>query len=132
MVEDFRFALLRHWSLYEAMLHSTYVAVRLQTWTDHGRRRLQELLARMGFLLAECCHDYGERPGRLGNCCMLVQPKLPAHCQICIRVVPEADPANIRLQPVQGTHCACCLTVDRALSLQLRPRLRSALLLHGE
>ena len=59
MVEDFRFALLRHWSLYEAMLHSSYVAVRLQTWTDHGRRRLQELLARMGFLLTECCHDYG-------------------------------------------------------------------------
>ena len=60
MVEDFRFALMRHWSLYDAMLHSTYVAVRLQTWTDHGRRRLQELLARMGFLLAECCNDFGE------------------------------------------------------------------------
>ena len=80
MVEDFRFALLRHWSLYEAMLHSTYVAVRLQTWTDHGRRRLQELLARMGFLLAECCHDYGERPG-----CLLGRGALS------LQLVPQAE-----------------------------------------
>ena len=60
VVDDFRFALLRHWTLYDAMRHSTYVAVRLQTWTDSGQRRLQELLARMGFLLSDCCQDYGE------------------------------------------------------------------------
>ena len=59
VVDDFRFALLRHWTLYDAMRHSTYVAVRLQTWTDSGQRKLQELLARMGFLLSDCCHDYG-------------------------------------------------------------------------
>ncbi|KAL3155459.1 hypothetical protein ABBQ38_011015 [Trebouxia sp. C0009 RCD-2024] len=48
-IDDYRFPLMRHWSLYEAMLHSTYVAVRLQTWHDKGRRLLQEMLVKMGF-----------------------------------------------------------------------------------
>lgn len=48
-IDEYRFPLLRHWSLYEAMLHAPYVAVRLQTWHDKGRRLLQEMLVKMGF-----------------------------------------------------------------------------------
>lgn len=58
--KDFRFALLRHWSLYEAMLHSPHVAVRMQTWADKGRRRLEELLAKMGFRIKDCKLDFCE------------------------------------------------------------------------
>ena len=58
--KDFRFALLRHWSLYDAMLHSSHVAVRLQTWADKGRRKLEELLAKMGFRIKDCKLDYCE------------------------------------------------------------------------
>ncbi len=48
-IDDYRFPLMRHWSLFEAMLHSPYVAVRLQTWHDKGRRLLQDMLVKMGF-----------------------------------------------------------------------------------
>ena len=46
--EEFRFMMLRHWSLYEAMLHSGYVATRLQTWREVGRQSLHSLLAHLG------------------------------------------------------------------------------------
>lgn len=51
---DFRFFLLRHTSLLESMMHSNYVSTRLQVWTNKGRQRLQELLAKMGFPLDQC------------------------------------------------------------------------------
>ncbi|KAK9480780.1 CDC45 family [Lipomyces japonicus] len=48
---DFRVFLLRHWSLYESFLHSTYVASRLQLWTEDGRKKLHKMLAKMGISL---------------------------------------------------------------------------------
>ncbi|OAX77158.1 hypothetical protein ACJ72_08546, partial [Emergomyces africanus] len=43
-----RFLLVRHWSLYESMLHSPYLAARLHVWSENGRKRLHKLLAKMG------------------------------------------------------------------------------------
>ena len=34
--EDYRFMLYRHWSLYESMFHSNYVASKLRVWMDDG------------------------------------------------------------------------------------------------
>lgn len=51
---EYQFMLYRHWSLYEAMLHSPYVASKLLLWWAHGRQRLDELLAKMGFSLSQC------------------------------------------------------------------------------
>jgi len=48
LVEDFPFALLRHWSLYHAMLHSKYLCTALRLYTARGRSRLDNLLAKMG------------------------------------------------------------------------------------
>lgn len=56
--EEFRFTLLRHWSLYEAMLHSGYVATRLQTWREVGRQSLHSLLAHLGLPLEACKQQY--------------------------------------------------------------------------
>lgn len=47
--QDFRLMLLRHWSLYESMYHSSYVAARLGIWKEKGRRRLTNLLVKMGY-----------------------------------------------------------------------------------
>eukprot|EP00547_Thalassionema_nitzschioides_P007777 CAMPEP_0194222330 /NCGR_PEP_ID=MMETSP0156-20130528/32660_1 /TAXON_ID=33649 /ORGANISM="Thalassionema nitzschioides, Strain L26-B" /LENGTH=723 /DNA_ID=CAMNT_0038953075 /DNA_START=19 /DNA_END=2190 /DNA_ORIENTATION=+ len=55
---DYRFFLLRHQSLFNAMLHSNYVASKLQVWNHQGKQRLQELLAKMGFPLDECRQPY--------------------------------------------------------------------------
>jgi len=46
-----RLLLIRHWSLYESMLHSPYLAARLHLWNDSGKRRLHKLLAKMGISL---------------------------------------------------------------------------------
>ena len=46
--DELRFTLLRHWTLYDAMFHSSYVAGKLGIWKERGRKRLTGLLAKMG------------------------------------------------------------------------------------
>ena len=53
-----RFLLLRHWSLYESMLHSPYLSAKLHIWSDAGQKRLAKLLAKMGVSLSECKQRY--------------------------------------------------------------------------
>jgi cell division control protein 45 len=50
--------LIRHWSLYDAMFHSSYLGTKLQIWSENGQRRLNKLLAKMGFKLEECKQHY--------------------------------------------------------------------------
>lgn len=58
-MDDFRFMLLRHWSLYESLLHSSYVAVRLQTWASKGRTTIEDMLTAMGLPLQQAKLSYG-------------------------------------------------------------------------
>ena len=53
-----RFLLIRHWSLYDSMLHSPYLSTKLHIWSDAGRRRLHKLLAKMGVSLNQCHQSY--------------------------------------------------------------------------
>lgn len=53
-----RFLLIRHWSLYDSMLHSPYLGSRLHIWNDLGRKRLHKLLAKMGVSLSQCKQSY--------------------------------------------------------------------------
>jgi cell division control protein 45 len=53
-----RFLLIRHWSLYDSMLHSPYLSAKLRIWNDNGRRRLHKLLAKMGVSLQQCKQSY--------------------------------------------------------------------------
>ncbi|KJZ77969.1 hypothetical protein HIM_02606 [Hirsutella minnesotensis 3608] len=53
-----RFLLIRHWSLYDSMLHSPYLFSRLKTWSETGIKRLHKLLAKMGVSLAQCKQSY--------------------------------------------------------------------------
>jgi len=46
--EELRFMLFRHWNLYDAMFHSSYVAGKLGIWKEKGRQKLTGLLAKMG------------------------------------------------------------------------------------
>ncbi|KAL2436426.1 Cell division control protein 45-like protein [Exophiala dermatitidis] len=55
---DPRFLLLRHWSLYDSMLHSPYLASRLHVWNDSGVKRLHKLLAKMGVSLTQSKQTY--------------------------------------------------------------------------
>ncbi len=51
---EYQFVLYRHWTLYESMFHSPQIATRLGIWAEGGRRRLDQLLAKMGFPLNQC------------------------------------------------------------------------------
>ena len=55
---DMKFVLMRHWTLYNSMLHSDFVASRLSAWREKGRKQLELLLAKMGFPLNQCKTDY--------------------------------------------------------------------------
>jgi cell division control protein 45 len=53
-----RFLLIRHWSLYDSMLHSPFLSSKLHIWSDAGRKRLHKLLAKMGVSLSQCKQAY--------------------------------------------------------------------------
>lgn len=55
---ELRFMLYRHWSLFNGMLHSRYMATRLGVWRDKGRRMLETLIVKMGLPLAQCKLDF--------------------------------------------------------------------------
>lgn len=51
---EYKFMLLRHTTLWESILHSNFVASKMQVWKQTGRQKLMELLAKMGFPLDQC------------------------------------------------------------------------------
>ncbi|KAI0780772.1 CDC45-like protein [Trametes elegans] len=56
--DELRFMMFRHWNLYDAMYHSSYVASKLGIWKERGRKRLTGLLAKMGFSITETQQPY--------------------------------------------------------------------------
>lgn len=67
-VDDFRFPLMRHWTVYDSIIHSRYVAVRLHTWQEKGKDKVRELLVRMGLSQRDCQADYCEHSHSHGSC----------------------------------------------------------------
>jgi cell division control protein 45 len=57
-VSEFRFFLYRHWSIFDAMYHSPYIASKMPVWQAQGTTRLKELLAKMGIPLYQCEQSY--------------------------------------------------------------------------
>ena len=57
-VQELRLSLLRHWTLYEALTHSPYIASRLGLYQEAGKEKLAVWLARMGLPLDECKQEY--------------------------------------------------------------------------
>ncbi|EOQ99098.1 hypothetical protein E3P92_03977 [Wallemia ichthyophaga] len=56
--EELRFPLLRHWSLYDSMIHSEYIASKLGIWKEGGKKRLHGFLAEMGLPLVQAQQSY--------------------------------------------------------------------------
>ena len=57
--EALRFHLHRHWTLYDAIMYSPFVAARLKTWSRAGAELVEQFLAKMGFPLREANKPYG-------------------------------------------------------------------------
>ncbi|KEP53440.1 PAB-dependent poly(A)-specific ribonuclease subunit PAN2 [Rhizoctonia solani 123E] len=56
--QELRFTLYRHWTLYDSMFHSPYVAGKMNIWKERGRRNLAAMFAKMGISLQEGQQDY--------------------------------------------------------------------------
>jgi cell division control protein 45 len=56
--KDLRIILYRHWSLYDSLYYSNYIASRLGIWKEPGKRKLNEILAQIGIPLLECKQQY--------------------------------------------------------------------------
>ena len=62
---ELRLMLHRHWSLYNALYFSDYVASRLGIWKSNGKSTLKTFLARMGISLKECNQKFSFMSVRL-------------------------------------------------------------------
>jgi len=51
--KEFQFFLMRHWTLYNSMYYSRYVATKLNVWRLHGSAALKHLLVKWGIKLKE-------------------------------------------------------------------------------
>jgi hypothetical protein len=62
--DEFRFFLLRHVSLWDAMVLSPEVNTKMELWKNNGRKKLKEMLAKMGLPLVQCQQPYAfMKPG---------------------------------------------------------------------
>eukprot|EP00510_Aplanochytrium_minuta_P002458 CAMPEP_0184023020 /NCGR_PEP_ID=MMETSP0954-20121128/11045_1 /TAXON_ID=627963 /ORGANISM="Aplanochytrium sp, Strain PBS07" /LENGTH=341 /DNA_ID=CAMNT_0026305691 /DNA_START=254 /DNA_END=1276 /DNA_ORIENTATION=- len=52
-IQEFKLMMHRHWSLYDSLFYSEYVASRLGIWKASGKANLQTFLAKMGISLKE-------------------------------------------------------------------------------
>lgn len=68
---ELRLDLVRHWTLYDSLLYSSYTITRLAAWRQTGKRRLLELLATLGIPLKESkqkwCYMRSECKSALDN-----------------------------------------------------------------
>jgi len=55
---EFRFNLMRFWTLYDSMYYSRYVATRMGVWRQSGRDNLKYMLAKMALPLDEAQQPY--------------------------------------------------------------------------
>jgi len=44
----YQFTLMNHWSLYESMIHSPYLMIKLSLWNDKGVYKMEEFLTNIG------------------------------------------------------------------------------------
>jgi len=61
-IDRLRLVMLKHWTLYDSMLHSPVFATKLGIWRQNGRQQLDLLLAKMGVPLAQSQQQYSSMP----------------------------------------------------------------------
>ena len=55
---ELRLMLLRQWTVYDAIVHSRYMATRLGVWRQLGKQKVKNLLAKMGIPMEQCKQKY--------------------------------------------------------------------------
>ncbi|RKP21266.1 CDC45-like protein, partial [Rozella allomycis CSF55] len=56
---ELKFFLMRHWTLYESMMYSSFLITRLRTWNEKGKMKLDLMLSKIGIPLSICKGPFG-------------------------------------------------------------------------
>jgi cell division control protein 45 len=56
--DEYKFPLYRHWSIYDSMYHSQYLATRLGVWKEIGKKKLQTIFVKLGISLLESSNKW--------------------------------------------------------------------------
>lgn len=91
---EFRFFMYRHWSLYDSMSYSPYVAAKLGAWQQQGSERLKELLAKLGMPLQQCKQSYN-----------FMDPKLREHFR---KKIQDVDRQQFKLDDPEVMYTSFC------------------------
>ena len=87
--DEYRFFLLRHTSLWNAMLYSPYVCSKMQLWNGAGMGRWREMLAKMGLPIEQCQQPYAfMKPGLKRR----LREVVTEHAEVCIVVLSAQMP----------------------------------------
>ena len=79
--DEYRFFLLRHTSLWNAMMYSPYVCSKMQLWNGAGMGRWREMLAKMGLPLEQCQQPYAfMKPGLKRR----LRDVMNEHAEVCV------------------------------------------------
>ena len=121
-VHELRLVLLRHWSLYESVLHSPAFAARLGLWRQNGRDKLALLLARAGIPLAQSRAPYAALPApvraraaaRLPAC--IAPAALPDRAALALDTFVRdlRGPRRVRVAAADAVYAADALLATRA------------------
>lgn len=63
--EEYKFPLYRHWSLWEAVHHSRYIATKIEPWTTPGEKKLKELFAQLGIKIEDAQQRWTHMGGQV-------------------------------------------------------------------
>lgn len=91
---EFRFFMYKHWSLYDSMSFSPYVAAKLGAWQSQGAERLKELLAKLGMPLRQCKQSYN-----------FMDPKLREHFR---KKIQDLDRQQFKLTDPEVMYTSFC------------------------
>ena len=64
--------MMRHWTLYDSMFYSNYLAPRLGIWSESGKKELHRFIALMGIPLDEAKQKYKYMSVKCFCCCFVL------------------------------------------------------------
>ena len=102
---EYKFMLLRHTSLWDSLLHSNFVASKLQVWKGTGRQRLMELLAKMGFPLESCRQPWAFVGTNMKR-------RIRERIEDCTEVSVEEERSKIRICDEEILGCFCLMSIS--------------------
>ncbi|KAH7340891.1 CDC45-like protein [Rhizoctonia solani] len=104
--QELRFTLYRHWTLYDAMYHSPYVAGKMNIWKERGQRNLAALFAKMGISLQEGQQNFSHMDRNFRKeLPTLLEPIVPEYGMVELQYPSFVRAYGFSAQPFAAADC---------------------------